>query len=517
MLCEGAKISGLDRCFLYRIGAMKHLLCMTVIFLASSMASAQSHERWYSLLMSGQPAGWSRQAMTQEDGVLTSVTETEFAMRRGAVQIKIVMATRFKETLGGKPLEAVVSQTLGKLAMKQTFMFTEHEIQIRSEQGGRTLRQQLPLPKQTWLTPGSVEKLLKKQIAQGVKQIKFWTLEPSSGPVPLEVTMNYVGRENVQVMGKVVPSIVWDTQMSIMPGLVTRSWTDEQGGALKTTLSPMPGMDLTVVLADKQLATQQANPPELLVSTMIQPDRPLLKPRTLRRATYDLSITADDKALPVTRQALLTTSVQTVQWKDDHHVRVKVDLARPTSKAGKQAAIQGAAPEASYLRATPILNHEDPVVMKLIQKALPAKLPAAQQAERLRQFVHQFIETKDLSVGFATASEVAQTAQGDCSEHGVLLAAMLRGIEIPSRVVSGLIYVDRFLGQEGVFGYHMWTQAWLNGRWVDLDATLPGSSGFDAAHIALGVSSTDEGQTMNDLVRMLPLIGRLKIKVIEAR
>ena len=45
---------------------------------------------------------------------------------------------------------------------------------------------------------------------------------------------------------------------------------------------------------------------------------------------------------------------------------------------------------------------------------------------------------------------------------GVLLAAMLRAAEIPSRVAVGVIYVERFAGERDVFGYHMWTQALID-------------------------------------------------------
>jgi hypothetical protein len=88
-------------------------------------------------------------------------------------------------------------------------------------------------------------------------------------------------------------------------------------------------------------------------------------------------------------------------------------------------------------------------------------------------------------------------------------------------VVSGLLYLDHFLGREAVFGYHMWTQAWLSGRdgrarWVDLDATLDGRP-FDAAHIALGTSPLAEGAFSNDLLRLSPLLGRLSIRVVEPR
>jgi hypothetical protein len=120
-------------------------------------------------------------------------------------------------------------------------------------------------------------------------------------------------------------------------------------------------------------------------------------------------------------------------------------------------------------------------------------------------------------VGFATASEVARTRQGDCSEHAVLLAALLRGAGIPSRTVSGLIYTDEFLGRKNVFAYHMWTQAWLTqgvgGRWVDLDATLDALP-FDAAHIALATSSQSDVGAVNDIVKIAGLLGRLSLQVV---
>jgi hypothetical protein len=134
--------------------------------------------------------------------------------------------------------------------------------------------------------------------------------------------------------------------------------------------------------------------------------------------------------------------------------------------------------------------------------------------------VYSYIDEKSLDVGFATASEVARTQQGDCTEHAVLLAAILRARGIPSRVVSGLIYVDEFVGERGIFGFHMWTQALLPDeqgveRWVDLDATLP-SNDFDAAHIGVAVSTLGGADRVNTMAAVAPLLGTLTIEVDEA-
>ena len=117
----------------------------------------------------------------------------------------------------------------------------------------------------------------------------------------------------------------------------------------------------------------------------------------------------------------------------------------------------------------------------------------------------------------ASAAETARTRRGDCTEHGVLLAAMLRAAGIPSRVACGLIYVDGFVGSENIFGYHMWAEALLDVHgqptWVDLDATLGPEAAFDAAHIALTVTALADGQPQDALVTLATIIGRLRIKV----
>jgi transglutaminase-like putative cysteine protease len=139
---------------------------------------------------------------------------------------------------------------------------------------------------------------------------------------------------------------------------------------------------------------------------------------------------------------------------------------------------------------------------------------AANRAEAMRRFVGRYVRNFDFSVGFASASEVARTRQGDCTEHAVLLAAMLKADGIPARVVNGLVYIEAMLGHRHVFGYHMWTQAWIDGRWVDLDATLDRPA-FDAAHIALSASDLDDGVTDSGMIQMLALFGRLSIDLHE--
>lgn len=106
----------------------------------------------------------------------------------------------------------------------------------------------------------------------------------------------------------------------------------------------------------------------------------------------------------------------------------------------------------------------------------------------------------------------------------MLLAALLRTQGIPSRVVSGVVYVDQFVGNREVFGYHMWTQALLPDepdrlgdpeavhRWVDLDAAV---RPFGGTHIAMATSGLADGDVINSMVALVDLLGDLEVEVIE--
>ncbi|MBL4700068.1 MAG: transglutaminase domain-containing protein [Phycisphaeraceae bacterium] len=477
-------------------------------------ADDDTYDLWYTILMSGQPSGYSHQSSQRTaGGNLLLQTQTQITIARQAIKITIQMDTTFQESADGKPLRGSLTQTLGTMKMIQKYTFNEDgSISMTSEQNGQVIKQELPKPTQKWLTPTQSQKYVLDQLAKGQKEISFVTIEPASGPQPITIKMKYIGQETVQVIGKVVPAMQWEMTTSLMPGMITRAWTNDKIIPIKTSMTPMPGMEMDVLLSDKNLATQQVNPPELLISTMIHPNKPLPNPRSLKQATYELIIKPSAAGEPkVLRDSFIQTGSQRVKWIDDYHVQITVNV--------KSQAIKGEAkPDAKYLKATPVLNHQDPQIKQAIIRALGNQwdqIPTMERAVKLCHFVNGEIKSKDLSVGFASASEVIRTRQGDCSEHGVLLAAMLRGVAIPSRVVSGLIYVDEFLGQKNIFGYHMWSQAWIDGQWVDLDATL--LNVFDAAHIAMVASSTGQGQTLNDMVKLTPLIGRLSINVLSVR
>ena len=100
---------------------------------------------------------------------------------------------------------------------------------------------------------------------------------------------------------------------------------------------------------------------------------------------------------------------------------------------------------------------------------IAAALGEAPTVDELTDFVFAHIDDKIYSRGFDLAARVAETGEGDCTEHAVLLAALARHFEYPSRVTLGVVLIEN---RRNVFAYgHAWTEIFVDDAWQVADAT----------------------------------------------
>jgi transglutaminase-like putative cysteine protease len=264
-------------------------------------------------------------------------------------------------------------------------------------------------------------------------------------------------------------------------------------------------MKLRIARADRTRAMQLDKLPELFTSTFIQTNRRIVR-NTPKLALRLRSTEGRLSDLP-------KTTMQRPRRIDPRTIELTVTRPDwgPIRNPLKRLARIPADIQREFLVASPFIDIENPRIAALAKKARGNARTPAELADRLRRFVGDYIKRKDLGVGFATASEVAQTRQGDCTEHGVLLAALARANGLPARVVAGLILIP---GRRDAFGYHMWTQVWIDGRWWDIDAAMD-QTDCDATHIALSASSLGGGGLLEDSLAIATIIGRLKIEVMS--
>ena len=489
-------------------------LLLTALLLALAprpVAGETIEDRWYIVELGAQRTGWMHARTEQDDeGRLSTSTTLSLRISRGQVTIPIEMSGVFVETPGGEPISMSSSQRLGQMPIESSWIFTDGKsgkVKVTSSQFGAGAERSVDPPAGEWMTPQAATRYIEGRLEAGETTIVTNTIDPAIGLTIVTTTATVKGETTIEALGRTVPAVEWEAVTSAAPGVKSVEFVNMEGEPIRTEVN-FGGISMTIVLADEQLAMSELDPAEIMVSTFVKPSRPIEDPRHTRRARYRLTLTDDGEF------ALADTGSQT--WERDGG---SIELTVVAEPGGFHAAkIDGVG---RYLASTSNANLKDPEVAALIAHALAGaeSLDDIEKAELLRRFVHSFINEKSLAVGFASASEVCRTRQGDCSEHGVLLTTMLRGAGIPSRVVSGLIYAEAFAGQREIFGYHMWSQALLEidgvRRWVDLDATLPDSTPYDATHIAVAVSDLSDSEAINSMAGLAPVLGKLKIEVVS--
>ncbi len=127
----------------------------------------------------------------------------------------------------------------------------------------------------------------------------------------------------------------------------------------------------------------------------------------------------------------------------------------------------------------------------------------------LERLVDRTIRIKSLRYGFAGVREVLDSRSGDCTEHALLLAALLRKRGVPARIGYG------FLLTETGFVGHAWTEARAGAGWFALDPSFPGGRPY-AFKLRLGVIDPAAPVWGQLGVSLLAVAGGVQAEVMEA-
>lgn len=288
---------------------------------------------------------------------------------------------------------------------------------------------------------------------------------------------------------------------SIMPQTPTRSYLDEKGDVVVST-AEMLGQTLTTytVPAEEALKEVAGAQIDIAVKTLVA-STAIPNAHHTQKAVYRIRMKGEDPT-PFFPNYPYQKVIRSGPEQCDITVRaVPVAATNRNIRVDKQ-----------YLGSSRYLQTNDSAVMMHVDSAARTIVEPAKIAVAMEKYVNQKLEQKDFSTALASAGEVARSLQGDCTEHAVLLAAMLRARHIPSRIAVGLVYIESL----AAFGGHMWTEALLGDRWVPLDATL-GFGGTGADRIKLADSSfADNGPSpMTTFLPLLHVLGRVELTVLE--
>jgi hypothetical protein len=303
--------------------------------------------------------------------------------------------------------------------------------------------------------------------------------------------------------------------------IVERLWVNRDGVILRRQIDALAQETYRTTKAVALAANGQVKF-DLMLDTTVPTDRPLENAHSTRRIRYRLHLKTNDPA-----QVFAVGNRQQVIPLDTRTAEVVVSAVPPHPPGTSTGSVQDSTTPAAEVavsvgphKSSPptnddlspnnLIQSDNPKIVTMAQSIAPDNADAWQVAVRLAEAVKRHIRRPSYSQAFASAADVVEHAEGDCTEHAVLLAALCRARGIPARVAIGLVYISAAQG----FGYHMWNEVWIDGAWVGIDSTLDRPA-IGAAHLKLAHSSLQGTTAFSTFLSLAQVIGQLRIEILE--
>ena len=468
-------------------------------------ADDETNESWQVIHLSGQRIGYGRVVIREvkrgRDTVFTTDTEEHVSIRRFGQQLRIQSKTHTEETEDGQLLSySFEMKNPPAQTTKSSGRVEGRNLIIESTVGGRVQTKKLPWDASV-KSPAWQDRSLRDSPLKPGESRSFKTFMPEFSKV-VNVRITADDYRTVKLYDGSEKSLLKvSVSQSILSGIAMRVYLDKDGESLRTEADLLGIVTFSV---PREVALEKIAGKELDVATntLIRIADPPIGLHDRKSAIYRIRTKGRNPA-----DFLPTGETQTVASMDDETATLTVSSVEPPKNIQPSRNQQK-----DYLGDTQFLQARDSRVQEHARKAAAGSLDPGTIAVRMEQYVYKELKKKNFSTALASAAEVARSLEGDCTEHACLLAAMLRVQKIPSRVAVGLVYAERL----AAFGGHMWTEAWLDGKWVPLDATL-GKGGIGPGHIKLADSSlSDDGPApVTSFVPLMNMLSNVTIDVVS--
>jgi hypothetical protein len=473
---------------------------------AIDVSEAQEEEtEYFALFMEGKKVGYAIQNRDVDGNKVTTSVELKITLSRMGVSVTVKTKANTYETVEGKPLGFELEQALGMMASKTTATIDEQgKVKVKTGQQ----EMEFDWPDGALMSEGMRLMLLELGLEEGTTyNVKFF--DPSMMQV-VDVEVKVGTKQNVDLLGRVVAltevqSTVSSEQIGAM--VSTEYYDDEL--RLQKSIMPVMGMSIEQVACTKEFALGEIDVLEVVDKMFMASPEPLGNLGSVKSITYHLSPTQEAAGLKIP-----SGDNQKVEQLSNGKIILTVEPV--IAPKGVSFPYKGNDPEAlEALKPSRYVESDQKVIIDLAKRAVGRTSDAAEAVRKIEAFVADYVSDKSLSVGYASAAEVAVSKEGDCSEHAVLAAALCRAVGIPAQVVTGLAYVEEWRTLQNGFGGHAWTQAYIGDKWVGLDAAFRGTGrgGYDAGHITLAAGSGNP----EDFINLVNTMGKFKIDRVEVK
>ncbi len=479
---------------------------------SSTLVTAQAAERttdsWQVIHIGNQRIGYQhgREQVEVHDKrtVITSVSESHFQIKRFGQELNLSTSLRTEETEDGGLLKFVFEMKNPPAQMTRTEgIVVGSDLELVSIIAGKSEKRRIAWEPDA-KSPAYPDRLLREKPLKPGMGFSTKVFLPEFNKFS-KVSYTADDLRPVKLLdGKEHSLLKVKVSFSAIPENDSRQYVDSDGQTKMTEIDMLGSVARAyVVTRDVALQAIAGAELDLAVNTLVRIEPPILDAHRKKRIVYRIS-SKDESP----ERAFLSGGTQQIKRISGEAIELTVGI-----KSIPPINLRPVSTDAKYLAPTQFLQARDPAVIEHADRAAGGETDPSRIATRLEKYVHDKLTKKNFSTAMASAAEVAQRMEGDCTEHAVLLAAMLRAKKVPSRIAAGLVYIETM----NSFGGHMWTEAFLAGEWIPLDATM-GRGGIGAAHLKMADSALDEDSPL-PVTTFLPLynaLGKLKIEVVKA-
>jgi len=471
---------------------------------AANVNSRIDHEIWDVYRIRGGRVGYGRTSIKHATVSGRDVVRIDglnhLAIKRFGQTTEQDISFSSNETPDGQLIDFQSEIKQGPVPLKVSGRVAGERLEIKTVTQGKELSSSIPWKAEYGGFYASEMSLLRKPMKAGEKR----SMRALAVAVYQVATIEMAAKdyETVKLLSGSVELLRIDT-VTEFPGGTTLdgiAWIDRTGAILKTFIK---ALEIETFRVPKAVALEEFEAADLDLGwdISVRLERPIERPHEARQIRYLVRLDDGDPAA-----AFVSGDSQAVKSIDANTAELTVFAIRPGQDDGNPNAPDDPATTADR-EPNNLVQSDNTKIVAEAGKAAGDETDPWRVAVALEQYVHHEITEKNFSQAFATAADVAETREGDCSEHAVFLAALARARGLPARVAIGLVYMQ---GTQS-FGYHAWNEVYIDDRWIPLDATLA-KGGIGAGHLKLGHSSLDGASALSSFLPVAQVAGRLKIE-----
>ena len=430
----------------------------------------------------------------------------QMVLSRGVQRIEQAMHDVSWETPIGEVRRFRHSMAAAGSAQTTTGVIQGEHALLTLETSGKATTTKIDWPRGTLGESGDADWLCSHPMRTG-ESTKLRMFLPVLNQI-VEVTLAAKQKEPI-VLGTETRELLRIERQVTLPGglkIDSTSWADDRGVVWKSYVA---GLDQTTLRTTREQAIQPvaaADVVDIAEAMKVPVTAPLVDPLETTLVRYRVRLAEGDAAA-----VFPSGESQSVVRRDDGAAEITVRAVRPDTP--RLAAFTPSPPPLDGDRSpNNWIQSDDPGVVQLAAEGAGSETDGWRVAVRLEKSLAPRWREQPFGRAFSTAADTARELTGDCTEHAVLLAAMLRARGIPARTAFGLLYVAK----DRSFQFHMWNEAYVADRWIPLDAAWPGE-GTSAAYLKVGDTNLAGSDPIAALTGVIHVMGRLKVEVLEQR